>query len=687
MRIASLPIALALLLVPEFACTPDSGGASLSFGRHSAPIYYGTREPQVFPLTAGQQLAIGWLHWYGSPSSNFCSGTLVSPNVVATAAHCFEGGTTANNTGFSVGLMPNDPDASFDVAEVVIHPQVDAALLVLSSDATARLPSLQPITVRTTSPQEFVGEWVDVAGYGQTDDGSEGRYFARVSLETVASTTVQVYGHGEQGLCYGDSGGPLLGDNATIMAVESNGDDSCTGWDTMTRLDTIADWIAEAGGSEPPVDECGDLDYLGRCNGDVAEWCQDGQIATHDCAAEGLVCGWVDDETGYYCMQGSTTPGECGDLDYLGRCNGDVAEWCQDGQIAQHDCGAEGLDCGWVDDQTGYYCTEGGTTPDECGDLTERGRCSGTVLERCVDGAVETTDCGARGQQCQYVSAAAGYGCVDATAPDACNGVSERGRCTGDVLERCVSNQLQTIDCGDDGLECRYVNATVGYDCIAGPAPSDPCASVPSAGRCDGDTAVWCEGDTLFEDDCAATGKTCGFLAVDGRFGCLTVAPANCTTAENACDGGVAVRCVAGTLVREDCAAVGQRCQFNALLGQPVCAPSEPGTPDAGSSGGSDAGSGGQGDTDSPVDDSDVAGPKPGTDGGLSGGETGGGVPIDPVDTVGGADAAVPGGGAGAQAATGGGCQVPGAAGAGAALPLSLLPLLGLVIRRRHAAR
>ncbi len=60
--------------------------------------------------------------------------------------------------------------------------------------------------------------------------------------------------------------------------------------------------IVDAGASPPPADNgCGDLDFHGLCEGSVARWCdRDGRTPRRrDCGAQG--CGWVDDETGYFC--------------------------------------------------------------------------------------------------------------------------------------------------------------------------------------------------------------------------------------------------------------------------------------------------------------------------------------------------------------------------------------------------
>ncbi len=52
--------------------------------------------------------------------------------------------------------------------------------------------------------------------------------------------------------------------------------------------------------------------------------------------------------------------GACGDIDYLGRCFGNVARWCEEGRLKEIDCATRMQTCGFVNDMVGYYCTAGG---------------------------------------------------------------------------------------------------------------------------------------------------------------------------------------------------------------------------------------------------------------------------------------------------------------------------------------
>ena len=58
---------------------------------------------------------------------------------------------------------------------------------------------------------------------------------------------------GEQGICYGDSGGPILwqpdADTAPVLVgTEQWGDSSCVDVDHLTRVDVVAAWVDEKNG-------------------------------------------------------------------------------------------------------------------------------------------------------------------------------------------------------------------------------------------------------------------------------------------------------------------------------------------------------------------------------------------------------------------------------------------------------
>jgi peptidoglycan/xylan/chitin deacetylase (PgdA/CDA1 family) len=52
-----------------------------------------------------------------------------------------------------------------------------------------------------------------------------------------------------------------------------------------------------------PAGGCGDLDYIGRCDGTKVVWCEDDVVKSKDCADQGKRCAYQDDRIGWNCMQ------------------------------------------------------------------------------------------------------------------------------------------------------------------------------------------------------------------------------------------------------------------------------------------------------------------------------------------------------------------------------------------------
>lgn len=212
-------------------------------------------------MSDGEQLAVGYLaDRNGDP---FCSATLVDRDMVVSAGHC----ANSRRMYFGVG-HPDSPQGFFEVDHTDIHPTLDAAVMFLVDDAVTTLAELEPLPLlRSALSESKVGSTVEAAGYGMTHDGSTGRYFAALELYDIDSEYYIVNGYGERGICYGDSGGPLLVelDGFTVVAgVESWGDWTCVDIDYLTRIDLVIDWIDDqqadyhpdqGGDDEPPIEE------------------------------------------------------------------------------------------------------------------------------------------------------------------------------------------------------------------------------------------------------------------------------------------------------------------------------------------------------------------------------------------------------------------------------------------------
>ena len=221
------------------ACNVDDD----NFATVSQAIYHGARDAQVVNLTPGEKLAIGFLA--GPEGDEFCTATLIDRDLVVTASHCTEE-SGPRDIRFGIG-NPEDPIALLAVAKISEHPDMDAALLFLTDDAVSSVSQIEPLpSLRSALPSSMIGQRVEAAGYGETHDGSRGLFFAALTLKEVDSTDYIVDGGGQQGICYGDSGGPLLVSlegNTVVAAVESWGDESCVDVDHMTRLDLVTAWM------------------------------------------------------------------------------------------------------------------------------------------------------------------------------------------------------------------------------------------------------------------------------------------------------------------------------------------------------------------------------------------------------------------------------------------------------------
>ncbi len=264
----------------------------------------------------------------------------------------------------------------------------------------------------------------------------------------------------------------------------------------------------------PAADACGGLDQQGRCVGAVAEWCSNGVVDRLDCAAEGARCAFVDDVIGYFCVAAAPAPDPvpppaqpppeesppediprpgpapdgCGALDYLGRCVGAVAEWCGDGAVQRVDCAERSEPCGYVDDETGYYCVPAPDVPppdepppdvpppeqpppeqpppmDDCGGLGLQGRCDGDLLLWCDAGSVSTIDCAVLDSTCEFIDPAIGVDCVPLPIDDPCGGLDFQGACDGDSALWCVDGTFYSADCAARDQICTWTGDAAGFYC------------------------------------------------------------------------------------------------------------------------------------------------------------------------------------------------------------------------------
>jgi hypothetical protein len=187
-----------------------------------------------------------------------CSAAAISPTVLVTAAHCFEGpdvwvsfdGVPTNYFQYTGTWTPDPewcPGCGNGLPGFDSH---DVAVIVL--DAPVTLPRYAQLPTEGLVDTLPMKTNIDLVGYGiqfDPEDGAFTRYYAPTQLvasnfvhsdEYIKLTANPAQGKG--GTCFGDSGGPdLLGRTDTILAVNSyvtNG--NCAGVTYSNRIDTYA---------------------------------------------------------------------------------------------------------------------------------------------------------------------------------------------------------------------------------------------------------------------------------------------------------------------------------------------------------------------------------------------------------------------------------------------------------------
>lgn len=376
------------LCVPALALAVVSCGTSDPLpivDSRTAPLIGGTvppngedPDPEAVALTSSTQFS-------------FCTGTLVSPQVVMTAGHCVDMLSGDPSVIIFFGTDLGGPGARIGVSKAQSHPDWTGSLANGHDVGLVRLnvrapQDITPVPLSTTPlTAADIGKPIHRAGFGifDTSIGADGRKrVGDTSVTSVPSGNDYFLAGDEQLMtCNGDSGGPAFVDVDGVKMVAGVhsfgfGCDSPDNGDT--RVDLYAEsfvlpWIQD---EDPSCGEDGFCAKVGCIDDPDCTPCGPDGTCTTDCALPDVDCQTQD--VGEICRANSQCLSELcvfwtGDADYnfcSQECEGDGD--CPDGMSCQliqpfgkvcyydedppgvlGDSCAENTDCG------SYICEEG----------------------------------------------------------------------------------------------------------------------------------------------------------------------------------------------------------------------------------------------------------------------------------------------------------------------------------------
>jgi len=192
---------------------------------------------------------------FSDGTSEVCSGTLISPTVFLTAAHCDQGLTQvavtfdssySSSTGTKVvGTWHADPayrkaqSDPHDIAVVLFPHRINGI-------TPAQLPKLGSLDTlahgATITAVGYGAQSVNKGGGKPSYNYADVRYETTGSVNSVTPAWIRASMNpatGDGGTCYGDSGGPnFVGTSNVIAGTTITGDTTCRATNVDYRLDT-----------------------------------------------------------------------------------------------------------------------------------------------------------------------------------------------------------------------------------------------------------------------------------------------------------------------------------------------------------------------------------------------------------------------------------------------------------------